>query len=1109
MSEYTDNLRTILQTMTDPVVVCEFYPSDQAPDPSDGFDPNDAVKCYAPVGGVTFQGVDYTRLVKDYGTAKRTITPEINSHSLTLKNLSNEASDYELTTGFEGMIYIVRLISRSLSSALTDSYIIFTGRLDQAGGGNKEDLSLTAKHILGSIDVNIPRRQYTSEDEKGRHFSDVLFEGFRFMPRYSTFTYTTRERRGGFLGLFGFKKDVTKTVKYSSYSDLDAEKFVPEAGGRVQLAATHIAYFDLGSFLLTISAFCEGKILAYTNTRSEVPGFYLGGQVERFGDLGGVGSQVPNPDTRFDPFGNGYYSRLAYCYFAVNGSEIATVDPAPTIASVLLAKLFTVPDGSGDWVDEAWSDNGTAHIYWFCRSADYFNLSSGWMDEEAALESYNYNNEFIFDRSLSDIIFTPDSTSYSEAESEGGGIARLFPSTALGTPEYFKYLNGDKAEDETFYNNPPNIEYTKSTLPEEDSIDPTDFPTNGTGGGQTANDSLSFFVRRRYTSNWTVTDEMSGLDFIHEVLGTSSRLYLSQNPKGQIQIKNKKPADWALLTAAASSGTSLSCDDVSKWISNQYGVLLIDPHQTVSEIRTVTSAAFSTDQNSVTLSASANIGVVGFSGCDGASAPATATLTVNSVAASSFTLDSIQIDFAPGTNDTTKTIAGFLRATINGHPTLNRKFFATWDTDTAVVTITAKFGSLTLASAIENAHIAPATDPTTAPTLGASGTATDFLAGTYYVGYSFVNGRGETLLSAVQSQAVTATQQIDVTGVSPPAGFSVNWFCSPAANSRKMRFYLNNDGSGHSITTLPKMTAAIPVDTNRTGTEVIRCAAAFTDRELTRTDLARSNVLKGTFEWSLAQKEKPTNRVDVKFYDSTQDYRPVTLKLRDDEHIEKVGKVYPKSYNATASDSYNQAYRIASGLLAEHRDANFLYKWSSDREALLIQEGEICAITDAGSGVVNFPVRVEGIEFTELKTGFVKANFTARKYATTLYDDSVAERDIPVQIESEEKSAENKPETAVTLTRHQSSMTFTDEMSGTLLLLTLPAIQDGLNYAGHVVVGDGVRFIAPSGSTIVAGDSESADGGTIESTQVGSTIRLKCFGSEWRAVEITGKWEIT
>lgn len=314
-----------------------------------------------------------------------------------------------------------------------------------------------------------------------------------------------------------------------------------------------------------------------------------------------------------------------------------------------------------------------------------------------------------------------------------------------------------------------------------------------------------------------------------------------------------------------------------------------------------------------------------------------------------------------------------------------------------VVTLTPRFGTLTIDSGLTNTTDAPIADPTTAPTLAGSGSGTTFAAGDYHVAYSDVTASGETLLSPFKTVTLTATQQIDVSALTL-TGTSRNWYMSPAAGSNKLRYIANTNGSAFSLTTLPTLNAQLPPDMNTTGCEVMKISAVFSDRAETRSGTARSNVQVGTFNWFLGSREDTVNEIQLKYRDASRDWQLVTLKLRDDDSIAKIKATKPKEINGQAIDNTDQAYRIAAGLLAEKRDGDFFYSWSANRQALLLQEGDVVAITDDGSGVYNFPVFIEQIEFSV--DGVPSAKFTGRKYTTRLYDDSVVERSVSIVSEA-------------------------------------------------------------------------------------------------------------
>lgn len=540
-------------------------------------------------------------------------------------------------------------------------------------------------------------------------------------------------------------------------------------------------------------------------------------------------------------------------------------------------------------------------------------------------------------------------------------------------------------------------------MKEIDPIDPPPDPPDPPPPLPGSLPGLAGYSVKRYTSNLVINEETSILDLLYDVLFPASRMFMSQGANGKVRLHNKKPTDYALgLTAFSALDTSIEVDDVSPWIASPANYLLIGPHTNKSEVRSVSGANYSTDQNSITLTTSdaVKFTIVGFSGCDGADTPATASVKCNAFTAATeytITLDDFDITFTPTAGDSVASITSFLAGAFRGHPALNRRFLFEFDgVDT--VSLTGLFGNLDLDTALTNDHPAPEADPTVAPTLTATASGS-LSVGDYRVAYTFQNVDGQTLLSPYKSVTLLANQKISVTAVTPPAGFTVKWYVSCEASSAKLRFHVENDGSAFIIDSLPLLTAPLPPDLNRTGTEVMRIMASFSDREEIRAALVGSNVIRATFQWSLGNREKSINRIDLKWRDAGQDWRLIETRFRDDASIAKIKKINNYEINGQGIDNLFQAYRIGAAELAERRDADFFYSWSATRIALLLEEGDVVAVTDDGSGVVNFPVRIEAIELDTNGASLPKASFTARKYASTLYDDSVVESTIPVVTE--------------------------------------------------------------------------------------------------------------
>ena len=977
---------------TDMAVVAEIY----APDAVPPFDPADALKRYASVADVVVAGQPYKPQIRSFGSFTRTVGDEIPMCDITLDNLDRDASRFEFGTGFEGCILVVRWISRSNAEDLEDTVVMWAGRIQQPESGSREEITLTAKFMLGSLWVKMPRRRFTPDDRAARNPADPLYEGFRFMPQYGKETYSKRGQ--GFLTNFKLtvKYGRGNSISWSSYSDIDQEKFLPEVFGRTQIAGTNLSYADVGTDIRCTTAFCEGEILGFVNFRSIDPRWSVKPTPTfRYGKVGNVGGQVPVADVNWP--GNGYYSRTAVVFSTCSGSNLLDEDPAPTFASVINGKIVTVPDGDGDWTLTKWSDNGAAIVRYLITNEDYFNLPEEWIDDASFYEAHQYNDEYIYDRSDSDILVAPNTANFNDEDYFGTELR----STGIADTYWFKQLTEEGDLEDHLERAPLLITYS-----DDEPLEPIDqfFGTTDPldvapppGGGFSS--FYTFVLRRRYTTNFSINEENSLVDILNETILPASRMYFGIGTDGKITLNHKKPAPGGfLLEAVASDGDELEVDDVSWYTEPTLAVL--DPYSSTSEVVEVTGIVYPSALNSTQISGTNGVTVTSFSGANGGTTPASATITVDEVSTGALevSLDNITVLYYFRIFDSAASVAGFIAAAINGHPDLKRRFRAEW-TGTDTVTVYTKQGLLTLSEGTIYAHEGKVDDPTVTPTVTAT-TGGSLEAGIYAVFYAYANGKGRTNPSPYAVATVSANGRIQVSAITPPAGVDVLWYVSLGPKASGLRLVKRNGGEGFNIDTAPGWSAELPPDRNTTGSELIAIKAVFSDREEERSRIERSNVIKASYEWSLGDRQDPVNQVEVKFRDAAQDFRLVTLKLGDKAHIEKVREVNSEEIDGTAIDSWNQAYRLASNTLAELREGDFFYRWTSDRNAGLLKEGDVVVVTDDGAEVYNLPVRIEEIE-VEVEGGAPRFNFTARKYNYTLYDDSVAERIVPIVVETD------------------------------------------------------------------------------------------------------------
>lgn len=972
-------------------LVVEIYHQDAVPG-DDGFDPSSS-ECllrFAPVrknvnSNVSFRGEEYTRLLRSVGKVSRTLKKQLSSFSFTLSNLSREIAEFEDETGFEGLICVYRLIDLEISTELEDSIVLFTGRCEKPDvfERSSETVKIAVKQILNQTEVNIPRRKFTVDDPEGRAPSDPLFEGFVYTPRQGSVSYIVQEKKR-FLLFFSRKKDVLKTLQYSSHSDLQSESVVPLALGRVQVQGINFAYQDVGTGIECTTFFSEGEIADYVNLRSITPGFPINSVVKKYGKLGGTVDDATH-QTNDAPgwIGAAIYSRLAYIRTYSTGTRADTDDPAPDTVSILLGVKMPVPDEN--FTTQEWSDNAVLQSRWVVTSEDFFGLDANWIDDGETIESADYCDHILVDQANTDRVLLPSSQ-----QGVAGTDYSLYRSTGHVSPEYFLRLSGDgtgydaftQEADYDFYDNDPPI-----------------------GGDDPDGDGFPDYLvpptsyRRRYTSNVYLTEQMKAIDFLFDILFPSSNLYMVQKATGKLAIRVAKPVDFAFVETSNSKGEDeLLIKNVNPFKANP-GRVLIGANTSRSEVRKIISARYKSDV-SISVAASGGVTTSGASLSGGSDSVApSAVLTCTSASGTkTIAIGEFTLTYVPRTGETTVTVAATIAAMVNSHNELNKFIKAVWNAGDAFCTISSRIGYIALDAPLEYIQNVGLANPSAAPSVSAV-SGGNLATGKYYVSYSFETEEGETLVSPVlEYNLTTSGKNLSVASVSMPARvLRVNWYCSAEVNGIRRRLIKTNDGSSFTISKLPLLDEKVEPSYNDTAAEIHRIALAFADRENSRSNLARSNTISGSFKFPIGSRQQSTNRIVIKFRDSAADFKLTELRINDRVHQKKVKKVNDLEIKGAAIDNYHQARRIGNQKLAELRDGDKFFALSGDGEALLLEEGDVVCVTDESGKFVNEPCRIEDVEFDE-DQGFPQISFTARKYRRRYYDDQIQERLVPLPI---------------------------------------------------------------------------------------------------------------
>lgn len=862
-------------------VLVEFYPPDTTPT-ADGFDPVDAILRVANKT-TTFLSRSYARYVEKVPTINRTITEKFNLVSVNLNNHDRTMAAFVLDTDdpIEGMFLVIRLVSRSFTATtLADSFVVFTGKCEKTFDADNNTVTVQAKQYIGSVDEQIPWRQFDPEDEEGTETDDPLFEGFLFSVRTGVHIFNERVRRGGFLGLLGFKKTVTNTLQFTSHQGVEIEKFVPLILGRAQVQFLPLAFIDAGTQINAVYNISEGPIKTIFDQRVITQGFEFASERDnnpeidqfRYGYPGGTNGQEPFLNNLSGGIpANGYYSMSAMMSTAIYGTEISQDDPAPEVIAVLLGMIIPLPDDTGDFTLEDCSDNPAFQTRWVLTHDRTFNLDPTFINDPVCIKTACYCDGPVLDTTNGELILMPLSD-----EPLYGTFFRRYHSTGLFTAEYWKHYFLDDGQDPL-----PEL-----TLPlEADGLVHFYDPAGAVPALATKN-----LARKRFTSNIYLTDKMKAVDFLFKVLLPSFRGFISQNAKGKLDIKARRPGDNTVIrTASIATDTEIAVNNILPWVSDLSGKVIVGVDlTTTSEVRTVSSARYTTAANSITLAVTGNLtrsGATLSGGTNGPpGTPATGTVTVTGLGNLTVTIDGHAVTYQPFTADTTSTAAAMLCQHLKADLTFQSYLKFTWDKDTpTVIAIESKIGFLTVTPALD---------------------------------------------------------------------------------------------SPHSL-----------------AEEVLRIQMAFSDRLFTPADLAKSNIIKGSFKWPIGSRQSSVNRIDSTFTDSPQDFKAQPLRTRDADHVARVKKKLPDDLTLTAVDNFNQAKRLQASKLAELRDCDFFNQLSSDGRALLLEEGDLICNTHASGGFRNVPLRIEEVH---LNLEEFEVNLVARRYLTSAYGDVAPARNVPL-----------------------------------------------------------------------------------------------------------------
>lgn len=1002
-------------------------------------------------------GVVYERQVIEFPSIQLNIGKQFDTATIRLSNVDRSTATWVLSERTEGMRMVIRVISRSgpsndpTSFDFADSFIRFVGRVNKPDSFNRQSGTISATQDLGSIEAQIPPRlfqpncplkfkgteclgsealsaktaTYKAAKICNKSFAQCteysnteFFQGTRIVQVTSSFVHKSNESFfKKILNIFpGISRKKT-TVGSSIHDGTPYGTPISVILGRWKKDLIPIQYQDIGTSINFKMAACRGTITDFLNIVTDSVGFTQPHDIAKHkGDYGGVGTQTQ--DTVFPD--QSFHSKLAYITGQCDGSNIEAEEAAPPISSVVVGLSVlnasgTVSDGRAavgnifaGYTTSYWSDNPVDLARHVITDPALLGLSDSHVSNRATIRTSSYTLGPIKDVSNSERCLLPDTET-----SKAGVDYKRYQSTSVISGLSFHY--GDGATFGKPFQTPGGQYLREATY---EFFDP-DAPPDSL--------ELQIVYRKRYSANIEVNEQKKAIDFLYDTLLSCFRGFIRWDQNGLLAIDCERPADHTYLREDVSaSATEIKVLDVFPWAPPEFilnepnplrGKLLIGAHKLTSEVRRTVndefflggSTEYSADGNGITLAASATgsltASVSGATLSGGSSStPASGVISIGGTPSVgdtvTATIDGYEIELTVEGPDTNPAIpdalivAERLSYMINAEPILQNYVVANSGSSATEgkVTIKAKYGVLKLFNALEEDHFAEIDAPSSAPVLAAS--AGSLEAGAYLVSYAYRNTNGNTTISPIASITLTASQQIDVTAVTPlPAGAdSVDWFVSVEADSGVQLLLTNNDGSAFSINSLPESTDDDVPKINTTGEEILRVEKSFAQRALTYADSTRSWTLDGSFNWPQGGKQSTINQVKARFRYAILDFAEQPIVVNDERHQETIGKVNTADIDLSAVDNFNQASRLMNGYLAKLRDGDFFFEWGSAGDALLLEIGDVVCLSDDSGEWRNVPVRIESIncrpDFTAL--------FTGRLYSTSQFDDAVLQTDVPL-----------------------------------------------------------------------------------------------------------------
>lgn len=1036
---------------TEPIVLVdlvELYEGSYVPDPVIGFDPADAIETFAGQE-ITHNGIAYRREMVSRGDTTRNMGEKTNSTSFQFSNISKYMATLAQSRTMEGLYCVIRTVAPSVTD---DSLTLFVGRCNKPGDIDKKSFPLSAQQDFGNINVEVPPRLFTAEDPNGRTPSDLLYEGFRILPLMGNFSIPVTTASTSFFGrLFGKKKTANETRQWSSLDATPYGSVVPMHFGRVQVEGIPLFFSDIGYSLVGLWAWGEGRVDRITNVVVRDENLTLATQRDAFGDPGGTLTNqfAVNPsDYPQGAIAHGYLSKTAYTVLSIRGSAGDVVDEAPIVTALIRGLRIPVPNASGVYASSAWSDNPVNVARFILTDPRLVGINSGFMED-----SVNYLTSLHCDEPLIDDSNGEVSLITSTDQPQGGTNIRRFRSTGVLTPRWilYNYL-GDvsiipEEVDNTYTSfDPTNIPSTFAinrllrrryviNFPLTERVRAVDCLY------KTVNPAAKLFLRVNKKGKYEIRSEKSA-DSSHLRAATAA---------GATSLLIKDVTPWKtgpdLLTGRLLTGFGLITSEVRNVSSATYtadgNAVTLAASDTGGITATASGANLSGGSTTVQASGTVTIG-----GTPGAGD--TATIAIDGIA-STHTLNADDTTGTPAAM-----LAAYINANLKLNKYIKATWLAASPTIVTIQSKQGVLNLDSALLKAHTGPIADptATTPVLLSSAGALGAGTYEVAYSdkTALGRTALSPVASINLAAskqidVGAIALVGTSRDWYMSDAPNSpylkwvantngsAFSINALPLPGADMPPsfnttgeemlriaMSFATNSQDvypawkpltavlvsdvflptvlNGHkydvSAITTGITDVAEPTWPTTPGGTVVNGGVTFREigsTVLAQAGLTRANILANTFKWPLGSKQSSVNQIKGNYRDANNDFALTPFKVNDRAHQLQVGKIYSYEVDLSAVDNWHQAFRIAKWLLAKFREGDWFAGWGAGPQALVLEEGDLCCVSDDSGGLINVVVRLEDLR--------IKPNHTvditqARKYSTTMFSDDVEADVIPV-----------------------------------------------------------------------------------------------------------------